>query len=163
MSTAALRFLKTGFNFDQAILYLLCDIFYTGFYASESVGYKRKSVPSFPDNKLHAANMGPIWVLSGPDGSMLAPWTWLSGLLDNRTAIPSMFEYEQYSTHPDFSNTDRIPPYSIGDHYHHIYDYIPRIIHTILCNCSWQQLLKRYYLLTRIRYGWFTGTTSHVW
>ena len=32
-----------------------------------------------PDSKIHGANMGPIWVLSAPDGPMLAPWTLLSG------------------------------------------------------------------------------------
>ena len=35
---------------------------------------------NFPDSKVHGANMGPTWVLSAPDGSMLAPWTLLSGL-----------------------------------------------------------------------------------
>ena len=32
-----------------------------------------------PDTKVHGANMGPTWVLSAPDGPMLAPWTLLSG------------------------------------------------------------------------------------
>ena len=31
-----------------------------------------------PDNKIHGANMGPNWVLSAPDGPMLAQWTLLS-------------------------------------------------------------------------------------
>ena len=34
----------------------------------------------FPDSKVHGANMVPTWVLSAPDGPMLAPWTLLSGL-----------------------------------------------------------------------------------
>ena len=31
-----------------------------------------------PESKVHGANMGPTWVLSTPDGPMLAPWTLLS-------------------------------------------------------------------------------------
>ena len=34
-----------------------------------------------PDSKVHGDNMGPTWVLSAPDGPMLAPWTLLSGKL----------------------------------------------------------------------------------
>ena len=34
-----------------------------------------------PDSKVHGANMGLTWVLSAPDGPMLAPWTLLSGML----------------------------------------------------------------------------------
>ena len=39
------------------------------------------SIPKgrYPDSKVHGANMGPTWVLSTPDGPMLAPWTLLSG------------------------------------------------------------------------------------
>ena len=33
----------------------------------------------FPDSKVHGANMGSTWVLSAPDGPMLAPRTLLSG------------------------------------------------------------------------------------
>ena len=33
-----------------------------------------------PDSKVHGANKGPTWVLSAPDGPMLAPWTLLSGI-----------------------------------------------------------------------------------
>ena len=36
---------------------------------------------TFPDSKVHGANMGPTWALSAPDGPMLAQWTLLSGLL----------------------------------------------------------------------------------
>ena len=32
------------------------------------------------ESKVHGANMGPTWVLSAPDGPMLAPWTLLSGM-----------------------------------------------------------------------------------
>ena len=35
---------------------------------------------SYPDSKVHGANMGPTWVLWAPDGPMLAPGTLLSGL-----------------------------------------------------------------------------------
>ena len=34
-----------------------------------------------PDNKVHGANMVPTWILSVPDGPMLAPWSLLSGEL----------------------------------------------------------------------------------
>ena len=34
-----------------------------------------------PDSKIHGANMGPTWVLSAPDGPMLAPWILLSGVI----------------------------------------------------------------------------------
>ena len=32
-----------------------------------------------PDSEVHAANMGPTWVLPAQMGPMLAPWTLLSG------------------------------------------------------------------------------------
>ena len=38
------------------------------------------SVWNIPDGKVHVSNMGPTWVLSAPDGPMLAPWTLLSGM-----------------------------------------------------------------------------------
>ena len=45
-----------------------------------------------PDSKVHGANMGPTWVLSAPDGPMLAPWTLLSGI--TRTSDePSSLKY----------------------------------------------------------------------
>ena len=44
-------------------------------------------IPSIPDNKVHGANMGPTWVLSAPDGRMLAPWTLLSGIFLQRCAV----------------------------------------------------------------------------
>ena len=34
-----------------------------------------------PVSKVHVDNMGPTWVLSAPDGPMLAPWTLLSGVM----------------------------------------------------------------------------------
>ena len=34
---------------------------------------------SYPDSKVHGANMEPSLVLSAPDGPMLAPWTLLLG------------------------------------------------------------------------------------
>ena len=40
-----------------------------------------------PDSKVHGANMGPTWVLSAPDGPMLAPWNLLSGVRWNKSAI----------------------------------------------------------------------------
>ena len=33
------------------------------------------------DSKVHGANLGPTWVLSAPDGPMLAPWTLLSRIV----------------------------------------------------------------------------------
>ena len=39
-----------------------------------------------PDSNIHGANMGPTWVLSAPDGPMLAPWTLLSG----KSTLPVM-------------------------------------------------------------------------
>ena len=39
-----------------------------------------------PDSKVHGANMGPTWVLSAPDGPMLAPLTLLSGRSFNTMA-----------------------------------------------------------------------------
>ena len=38
-------------------------------------------VDTYPESKVHEANMGPTWVLSAPDGPMLAPWSLLSGYL----------------------------------------------------------------------------------
>ena len=38
-----------------------------------------QSLPvDYPDNKVHGANMGPIWGRQDPGGPMLAPWTSLS-------------------------------------------------------------------------------------
>ena len=34
---------------------------------------------TYPDSKVHGANMGPIWGRQDPGGPMLAPWTLLSG------------------------------------------------------------------------------------
>ena len=31
------------------------------------------------DSKVYGANIGTTWVLSAPDGPLLAPWTFLSG------------------------------------------------------------------------------------
>ena len=43
---------------------------------------------AFPDSKVHGTNMEPTWVLSAPDGPMLAPWTLLSGyILENSFAM----------------------------------------------------------------------------
>ena len=44
-------------------------------------------VLSFPDSKVHGANMGPTWVLSAPDGPMSAPWTLLSRLIPLKVPI----------------------------------------------------------------------------
>ena len=38
-----------------------------------------------PDSKIHGANMEPTWVLSAPDGSILAPRILLSGELGKRS------------------------------------------------------------------------------
>ena len=46
-------------------------------YLVEHYNYKLRF--NNPDNKVHGANMGPTWVLSAPDGPMLAPWILLSG------------------------------------------------------------------------------------
>ena len=40
-----------------------------------------------PESKVHGTNMGPTWVLSTPDGPMLAPWTLLSGVVLSTTAM----------------------------------------------------------------------------
>ena len=37
-----------------------------------------------PDSKVHVANMGPTWVLSAPDGPMLAPTTLLLGVCSRK-------------------------------------------------------------------------------
>ena len=42
------------------------------------------TVHSYPDNKIHGANMGPTWVLSAPGGSHVGP-TNLAIRLDIRT------------------------------------------------------------------------------
>ena len=40
---------------------------------------------SFPDSKVHGANMGPIWGRQDPGGPMLAPWILLSGFIRSKT------------------------------------------------------------------------------
>ena len=58
-----------------------------------------------PDSKVHGANMGPTWVLSAPDGPMLAPWTLLSGMITtwcyslHLTSCPSTNADEPLHTH----------------------------------------------------------------
>ena len=37
-------------------------------------------VTNIPDNKVHGANMGPIWGRQDPGGPHVAPWTLLSGI-----------------------------------------------------------------------------------
>ena len=46
-------------------------------------------VNSIPDSKVHGAEMGPIWDRQDPDGPMLAPWTFLSGIsyIDISTSV----------------------------------------------------------------------------
>ena len=57
-----------------------------------------------PENKAHGANMSPPWVLSAPDGSMLAPWTLLSGA----PAYDCILTQPDYQTHPHMVwNEDR--------------------------------------------------------
>ena len=48
-----------------------------------------------PDSKVHGSNMGPIWVLSAPDGPMLASWTLLSEVLTVRVAVTDFFSGTQ--------------------------------------------------------------------
>ena len=57
-----------------------CEIFYWNIYWYW-LSYR------YPDNKVHGANMGPIWVLSAPNGPHVSPWTLLSGYRcsDSRT------------------------------------------------------------------------------
>ena len=43
-----------------------------------SRGWRASNHGISPDSEVHGANMGPMWVLSAPDGPMLAPWTLLS-------------------------------------------------------------------------------------
>ena len=38
-----------------------------------------KQIVRYPDSKVHGANIGPTWGRQDPGGSMLAPWTLLSG------------------------------------------------------------------------------------
>ena len=50
---------------------------------------ERPSIPpdvmkTYPDSKVHVANMGPTWVLSAPDGPYVGPWTLLSGFTINK-------------------------------------------------------------------------------
>ena len=52
-----------------------------------------------PDDKVHGANMGPTWVLSAPDGPMLAPWTLLSGTLSIFYMIHCIQVCEVYCKH----------------------------------------------------------------
>ena len=44
---------------------------------------------NYPDNKVHGANMGPIWGRQDPGGPMLAPWTLLSGMAFHRKDVNS--------------------------------------------------------------------------
>ena len=46
-------------------------------------GY-RESKTMVPDSKVHEANMGPIWGRQDPIGPLVAPWTLLSGVRDNK-------------------------------------------------------------------------------
>ena len=63
------------------------QIFFTGRTVSTGCWRKKQSLYIYiyitpegnPDSKVHGANMGPTWVLSAPDGPMLAQWTLLSG------------------------------------------------------------------------------------
>ena len=46
-------------------------------HASVKILHSRRRVP---DSNILGTNMGPTWVLSAPDGPMLATWTLLSGV-----------------------------------------------------------------------------------
>ena len=45
----------------------------------------RSATPHTPHNKVHGANIGPIWGRQDPGGPMLAPWTLLSGTPSRET------------------------------------------------------------------------------
>ena len=47
---------------------------------------------TFPDSKVHGANMGPTWVLSAPDGPHVVPINFVIRVGPNR----HQFEYENY-------------------------------------------------------------------
>ena len=57
-----------------------------------------------PHSKVHGANMWPTWVMSAPDGPMLAQWTLLSGhfifncLTNKHILSPSPFLFYLWST-----------------------------------------------------------------
>ena len=52
-----------------------------------------ESSRNVPDSKVHGDIMGTTWVLSGPDGPMLAPWTLPSGV---GTSINPCFPHGLY-------------------------------------------------------------------
>ena len=47
---------------------------------------------TYPDNKVHWANMGPIWVLSAPDGSHVGPMN-----LAHRISMPEFKLIDAYN------------------------------------------------------------------
>ena len=56
-----------------------CAIIYTWISFLNNLLMHLSSVVNNPDRKVHGANMGPTWVLSAQMGTMLAPWTLISG------------------------------------------------------------------------------------
>ena len=38
-----------------------------------NTGKQWATYSAYPDSKVHGANMGPIWVLSAPDGAHIGP------------------------------------------------------------------------------------------
>ena len=51
-----------------------------GYYIFLATVIKLIFLAAIPDSKVHGANMGPIWVLSAPDGPHVGPWTLLLGI-----------------------------------------------------------------------------------
>ena len=48
---------------------------------------------TYPDNKVHEANMGPTWVLSAPDGPHVVPMNlaiWVPAIMYNESAEPPL-------------------------------------------------------------------------
>ena len=62
---------------------VLVDLYHVSVPCNAMLDTAPMKTKHIPDNKIHGANMGPTWVLSSPDGPMLAPWTLLSGIYCN--------------------------------------------------------------------------------
>ena len=66
--------------------------------------WRRRNASSIPDSKIHGDNMGPTWVLSAPDGPMLAPWTLLSGITYSSTRQSTVWSnvwmQKKWKSHP---------------------------------------------------------------
>ena len=75
-------FVVTVIPYTTRSSYTICIVAFGSWESAKNRWY------NYPDSNVHGANKGPTWLLSAPDGPILAPWTLLSGYTKQKTGKP---------------------------------------------------------------------------